>query len=78
MTEARFNISNSRNHPSKALFLRGPALFHEVEEMGQGFLVCFSLFGGQLAGALVELRGHFAGLPGGAAQGNEQRRKVFK
>jgi len=47
----------------------GPALAHEGEEVSQCFLVGTALFDGELAGALVELRGH----PGGLCRGTTQR-----
>jgi hypothetical protein len=46
-------------------------LAHQVQQMLQGFLVAASLLGGELAGALVELRGHFGGFFGGTAEGNQ-------
>ena len=39
--------------------------------MLQGFLVATAFFGGELAGALVELCGHLRGFPGGTAKGDE-------
>jgi len=39
--------------------------------MFQRFLVTAALFGGELAGALVELCGHLGGFPGGTAKGDE-------
>ena len=38
-----------------------PALFHEREQMLQGFLIAAAFFSGELAGAFVELRGHLGG-----------------
>ena len=42
-----------------ALLLRGPALFHQTEQMLQGVLVAAIFHGGKLPGTFVELRGHF-------------------
>jgi len=39
--------------------------------MLQGFLVTASLLGGELAGALVELRGHLRGFFSGTAEGDQ-------
>ena len=39
--------------------------------MLQRFLVSAALFGGELAGAFVELRGHPGGFFGGTAEGDE-------
>ena len=43
---------------SEAFFLRRPALFHQLEQVSQRFLVGSALLFGQLARAFVELRGH--------------------
>jgi len=46
---------------SQLLFFCRPALAHQANQMLQGFLVSTAFFSGKLAGALVELRGHFGG-----------------
>ena len=46
----------------------GPALFHQVEQMRQGFLVTLALFRRQLARALVQLRRHFGGFCRGTTE----------
>jgi hypothetical protein len=46
-------------------------LFHEGEEMLEGFLIGTALFGRELTGALVQLRGHLDGFPGGATEGDQ-------
>jgi len=56
-------ISGLRVENSAALsalggLLGGPTLFHQVQQMGQGFVVGFVLLLRELMGALVELRGH--------------------
>ena len=54
-----------------SIFGRGPALLHQVEQMLQGFLVTAALLPGQLVRALVQLRSHFTGFPGGTAERGE-------
>ena len=46
--------------------------------MGEGFLVGTALLGGELAGALVELRGHLGGLRRRAAERNESGGELLK
>ncbi len=46
--------------------------------MLQGFLVGVALFGGELAGAFVELRGHLGGLGRRAAEGDEDLGELGK
>ena len=56
---------------SQLLFRRGPALFHQRQQMFQRRLVAAAFFGGELAGAFVELRGHGGGLLRRAAERDE-------
>ena len=51
-------------------------MFHQSEQMLQGFLVVAAFFGGELAGAFVELRGHLDGFRGGTAEGDEDLGKL--
>ena len=53
------------------LFRCGPALFHQRQQMLQGLLVAPAFFRGELAGALVELRGHPGGFLRRTAEGGE-------
>ncbi len=53
---------------SKPFLLRGPTLTHESQQMLQCFFVSAALLSGKLAGALVQLRGHFGGFFGWTAQ----------
>ncbi len=46
-------------------------MFHELEEVGEGFFVGAVFLGGELAGAFVELRGHFGGFFGRTTEHNE-------
>jgi hypothetical protein len=45
----------------EAFLLRGPALFHELEQVHERLIIGVIFIGGQLAGALVQLRGHLRG-----------------
>ncbi len=56
---------------SKSFSLCRPALFHEREQMLQRVLVAAALFGGKLAGAFVQLRGHIQGFFSGTAEGDK-------
>ncbi len=44
---------------------------HESQQMLQGFFVSAAFLFGQLLRALVELRGHLGGFPGGTAERDE-------
>ena len=55
--QTQFTIRNSE----QSFALRRPALFHQREQVLERFLVTAIFFGGELAGALVQLRGHFGG-----------------
>ena len=55
----------------KAPLLGGPALFHEGEQMVERLVVGLVPFGGELMGALVELRSHFRGLLRRTAEGDQ-------
>ena len=46
---------------SKPFSLRRPALLHQRQQMLQRFFVGAALLFGELAGALVQLRGHVGG-----------------
>jgi hypothetical protein len=48
-----------------------PSLFHQLEQVRQGFLVSPPFLGGELAGAFVQLRGHFGGLFSRTTEGNQ-------
>lgn len=50
----------------------GPALLHKLKEMSQGLLVGRAPLFAELAGALVELGSHLAGLVGRAAERHER------
>ena len=56
---------------SKTLFLGRPTLAHQTDEMLQGLVVAAALLGGELVGALVELRGHLGGFLRRTAEGDE-------
>jgi len=58
------------NRHSKSLFPGRPALTHEREQMSQGVVLVAALFGGELAGALIQLRGHVGGFLRRTAQGH--------
>ena len=51
-------------------------MLHQREQMLQSFLVAAAFFGGELAGAFVELRGHLGGFRGGTAEGDEDLGKL--
>ena len=51
-------------------------MFHQVEQMCKGFVVGTAFFGGELAGAFVELRGHVSGFLRRTAERDEDLGKV--
>ena len=56
------DVNNNCHKASKTLLLRRPALLHQLQQVRQRLLVTAVFLGGQLAGALVQLRGHLRGL----------------
>jgi hypothetical protein len=67
-------VANEKYRNERSLFSptrRGPALLHELKKMGQGIFIGVALLFAELAGALVELGSHFAGLVGWTAEGYE-------
>src|ERR1017187_9338470 len=58
-TCSRLSTFDSRLFP-----LRRPALFHQIQQVPERVVVAASLLFSKLAGALVELRGHFGGFFG--------------
>src|ERR1035437_2693799 len=66
----------SKIENSKSFSLRGPTLFHQGQQMLERFLVTAVFFGGELAGAFVELRGHLGGFFRRTAEGDEDLGKL--
>ena len=68
--------SGSATGRTLQLFWRGPALFHQREQMFHSFLITTAFFGGELFGALVELRGHVGGFFRRTTEGDEDLGKL--
>ena len=69
-------LPQRREDAEKNLFRRGPALFHQGQQMRERFFVSAVFFGGKLAGAFIKLRGHVGGFFRRAAEGDEDFGKL--
>src|SRR6185436_12900125 len=74
---ARFVNRKSPIAISNTLFLGGPTLFHQSEQMNHRLFVSFSTVAGQLVRSLVEHRRHFIGFLWRASQRHQLKGELL-